>query len=137
MARQVVLDLGDEVAEVMFDAAARCAPQVELLIGVGQFPVNRFARSEIRFAHEAEFAEERKRSVDRREIDRWIGSPHGFGDLLRGHVRIAARNHIPHRQTRTGETMTGLPEGGLQLDCITAHGRIVRHGKLVRLPYCD
>ena len=53
-----VLDLRDEVTGVVFDLSARCASQMERLVGVGQLPVARLVGAEVRLANEAEFGEQ-------------------------------------------------------------------------------
>ena len=93
--REMVADLFDEIPAMMRDLAADAAHQVELVVGVGHFPVTA-GLAEADLVGQSQLAEQRQRPVDAGNVELGHRQRHLGVDVLGGEVVVGVAQHLPH-----------------------------------------
>ncbi len=79
---------------------------------MSDLPSCRFLADEVRLANHVEIGEERQGPVHRRQVDRLVDGVNPPGDLICSEMLVGLPQHLPHAQTRTGDTVSTAPQSG-------------------------
>ncbi len=101
---QVVADTGDEIADVMLDGPAVLAHDVEVLVGMRDFPAPRVV-AEPGLAHETEVREQGQGAVDGGEVDSRLPSADASREFIDGQVPVRPAKLLPNRAPWAGDAL--------------------------------
>lgn len=107
--REVVPNLLDESPPVVGHVAAATADQVELLVGVGDFPVS-LAVLQTDFLHEPEPRQEGERAIDAGDVEAGHRLGDALVDLFGREVTLGLTQRLPHETTLWGQPVALVAE---------------------------